>query len=43
MTNSSRSGQRSVYQRPELAVFGSVRNLTGGSMGKMGDAKANMA
>ncbi|WP_338467589.1 hypothetical protein RXV95_03235 [Novosphingobium sp. ZN18A2] len=28
---------RSRYVRPELTVFGSVRNLTGGSSGDLGD------
>ena len=29
---------RKAYARPELTVFGSVRNLTGGSLGNVGDA-----
>ena len=30
--------RRVPYARPELTVFGSVRNLTGGSTGDVGDA-----
>ncbi|MBH5321238.1 tail fiber domain-containing protein [Aurantiacibacter sediminis] len=29
--------KKSAYVRPELKVFGSVRNLTGGSLGNVGD------
>lgn len=31
------SRARSSYKRPQLTVFGSVRNLTGGSDGANGD------
>ncbi len=29
---------KTAYERPQLKVFGSVRNLTGGSIGDVGDA-----
>lgn len=35
--NSTRSAARVSYRRPELTVYGSVRNLTGGSVGSMSD------
>jgi len=35
--NSTRSAGKASYSRPELTVFGSVRNLTGGSIGSMSD------
>lgn len=31
------SATRLTYTRPQLSVFGSVRNLTGGSLGSNGD------
>ncbi|WP_271079231.1 tail fiber domain-containing protein [Aurantiacibacter sp. MUD61] len=31
------TSQKPAYVRPELKVFGSVRNLTGGSLGFQGD------
>lgn len=38
-----RNRARAEYSRPELTVFGSVRNLTGGSIGTaLGDG-GNMA
>ena len=36
--NSTRSAGKASYSRPELTVYGSVRNLTGGSVGSMSDA-----
>lgn len=37
-------GAKLAYQRPSLTVYGSVRELTGGASGKLGDAGAqNMA
>jgi hypothetical protein len=33
---------KAVYARPELTVFGSVRNLTGGSIGGTGDGMSAM-
>lgn len=33
---------KAVYVRPELTVFGSVRNLTGGSIGGTGDSMSAM-
>jgi len=35
--NSPGSTARASYSRPELTVYGSVRNLTGGSTGSMSD------
>ena len=35
--NSTRSAGKASYSRPELTVYGSVRNLTGGSIGSMSD------
>ena len=35
--NSARSTAKASYARPELTVYGSVRNLTGGSVGSMND------
>lgn len=35
--NSMRSAAKASYRRPELTVYGSVRNLTGGSAGSMND------
>ena len=35
--NATRSAARASYSRPELTVYGSVRNLTGGSVGSMSD------
>lgn len=32
------TAKKNSYARPELKVFGSVRNLTGGSLGAVGDA-----
>jgi len=37
MKKTDKTGKTS-YARPELKVFGSVRNLTGGSLGTVGDA-----
>lgn len=36
--NSKEMVRKAAYARPELTVFGSVRNLTGGSAGDVGDA-----
>jgi hypothetical protein len=33
---------KATYARPELSVFGSVRNLTGGSAGPQGDVMSTM-
>lgn len=38
--NSTSSTARASYSRPELTVYGSVRNLTGGSVGSMNDGSA---
>lgn len=37
MTKSTDANTAKLYSRPELKVFGSVRNLTGGSSGSMQD------
>lgn len=43
MASSNNKQVRSVYVRPQLTEFGSVRNLTGGSIGpKTGDGKSGM-
>jgi Chaperone of endosialidase len=36
--NSNQKSGKTVYVRPALTVFGSVRNLTGGSLGNVGDS-----
>ena len=43
MTQGINAKQNLSYERPQLAVYGSVRNLTGGSNGKLGDGKTNRA
>lgn len=35
--NSTKPAVKASYRRPELTVYGSVRNLTGGSLGSMSD------
>lgn len=35
--NSTRAADKASYSRPQLTVYGSVRNLTGGSVGSMND------
>ncbi|MFC3100218.1 hypothetical protein [Altererythrobacter lauratis] len=41
MSNDIRT-PKAAYARPELTVFGSVRNLTGGSVGGAGDGMSAM-
>ncbi|WP_169053619.1 hypothetical protein [Alteraurantiacibacter aquimixticola] len=36
-THSASASARREYRQPKLTVFGSVRNLTGGSAGPNGD------
>lgn len=33
---------KTAYETPRLVEYGSVRNLTGGSMGAQGDGGVNM-
>jgi hypothetical protein len=40
MTNTA--SRKASYSRPELTVFGSVRNLTGGSVGSMSDGSGTL-
>ena len=42
MANSAAVKSASQYRRPELKVYGSVRNLTGGSSGSMNDGTGVM-
>lgn len=37
----NKSAKKTAYQTPQLTVFGSVRNLTGGSTGMMMDANGD--
>lgn len=34
--------KKSEYQTPTLVEYGSVRNLTGGSLGQLGDGSSTM-
>lgn len=42
MTKSTEVNTAKLYCRPELKVYGSVRNLTGGSSGSMSDGTGIM-
>lgn len=42
MTKTTNASAKAAYSRPALTVYGSVRNLTGGSVGADVDDLANM-